>query len=234
VAVNTVWLILASVVIACPLICWVAYEVYRHSLAVTVLEQWAKRAGYRVVQRERRHYFRGPYAWMLGGHIVFRVILEDHDGLGSVAWIDCGNPALSDTTSEIEWDADLPRMQFTVRRLMRRVGVAVAATLAVGFIWGIDALYHGPYATAFNRRCQRLADRAGLVGRPEGKVLQVLGAPTSVWRWWSMVNTQTRRPSPGAYLVTTYNYAPCPYTGFGMFQVHCTGGIVRNTEQLDD
>jgi len=125
-------------------------------------------------------------------------------------------------------------VQFTVRRLMMPVGVAVAATLVAGFIWGIDALCHGPYATAFNWRCQQLADRAGLVGRPEGEVVQVLGAPSSVWRWWSMVNMQTRRPAPGAYLVATYNYAPCPYVPSGKFQVHCTGGIVRNTEQLDD
>ena len=174
---NTRWLILALVMTACPLICCVAYEVYRHSLAVTVLEQWAKRAGYRVVRRERRNFFRGPYAWTLGGQIVFRVILEDHDGLGSVAWINCGNPAWSDTTPEVEWDADLPRVQFAVRRLMIPVGVAVAATLVAGFIWGIDALYHGPYTTAFNWRCQRLADRAGLVGSPESDVAKILGSP---------------------------------------------------------
>jgi hypothetical protein len=171
---------------------------------------------------------------MPGGHIVFRVILEDHDGLGSVAWIDCGNLAWSDATPDVEWDADLSRVQFTVRRLMIPVGVAVAATLAVGFIWGIDALYHGPYATALNRRCQRLADRAGLVGSPESDVTKILGEPTSVWRYWSAVSMETRQPSPGADLITTHNYAPCPYVACGLFQVHCTGGIVRNTEQLDD
>jgi hypothetical protein len=179
---------------------------------------------------------------MLGGHIVFRVILEDHDGLGSVAWIDCGNPAWSDTTPEVEWDADVPRVQFTVRRLMKPVGVAIAATLMVVFLWVIDALYHGPYATVFNQRCQRLADRARLVGRSEREVVKILGAPTSVWRWQSPAEIRPRLPWPGPYsvptygdyTVTTYNYAPCPYTGFGLFQVHCTGGIVRDTEQLDD
>jgi hypothetical protein len=179
---------------------------------------------------------------MPAGHIVFRVILEDHDGPGSVAWIDCGNPAWSDPTPEVEWDADLPGVPFTVRRLMIPGGVAVAATLVVGFIWGIDALYHGPYATAFNRRCQRRADRAGLVGRSERAVVKVLGAPTSVWRWQSPVELRPRLPLPGPssvptygdYTVTTYNYAACPYVPYGMFQVHCTGGIVRDTEQLDD
>jgi hypothetical protein len=136
----------------------------------------------------------------------------------------------------------MPRARFTVRRMMLRVGVAVAVMLVVGFIWGIDACYHGPYATAYNWRCQRLADRAGLVGRSEREVVKVLGAPTSVWRWQSPVEITPRLPWPGPssvptygdYTVTTYNYAPCPYTGFGMFQVHCTGGIVRDTERLDD
>jgi hypothetical protein len=224
------------VVIACPLISWAAYEVYRHGRAVNVLEQWAKRADYRLAGRERRNLFRGPYSWTLGGHIVFRVILEDHDGLGSVAWIDCGNPAWSDTTPEVEWDADLPRVPFAVavRSLMIPVGAAATATFVFGFLWVIDALYHGPYSAAFNRRCQRVADRAGLLGSPEGNVTRTLGEPTSVWRYWSAVCMETGRPSPGAYLITTYNYAPCPFAPFGKFQVHCAGGIVRNTEQLDD
>jgi hypothetical protein len=104
-AVKAVLLIFASVMIACPLISCAAYEVYCHSLAAAVVEQWAKREGYRVVRRVRRLFFRGPFAWtMPSSHIIFRVTLEDQDGLRSVAWIDCGNLYWGDTAPpEVQW-----------------------------------------------------------------------------------------------------------------------------------
>jgi hypothetical protein len=128
----------------------------------------------------------------------------------------------------------MPRMRFTVRRLMAVVAVvAVIMGVLVPILKGIDAANHGPYATAFNQRCQKLADRAGLVGSPESDVVQVLGEPTSVWRYWSVRNL-TGSPAAGAYLITTYNYAPCSFVPLGIFQVHCIGGAVKSIEQLDD
>src|SRR5215472_8600169 len=127
-----------------------------------------------------------------------------------------------------------PRVRFTVRRLMAVVAVvAVIMAVLVPVLKAIDAMTHGPYARAFNQRCQGLADRAGLVGSPKTDVVKVLGEPTSVWRYWSGMD-QTGRPAAGAYIITTYNYAPCPFVPFGKFQVHCDGGIVKATEQLDD
>jgi hypothetical protein len=129
----------------------------------------------------------------------------------------------------------LPRVRFTVRQMMVAVAVvAMIMAVLVRVLTAIDAMSHGPYAKAFNHRSQRLADRAGLVGRPESDLTKILGEPTSVWRYWSAVSMKTRQPSPGAYLVTTYNYAPCSYVPFGMFQVHCADGMVQSTEQLDD
>ncbi len=126
-------------------------------------------------------------------------------------------------------------MRFTVRRLMAVVAiVALIMGVLVPVLKAIDATYHGPYACAFNQRCQALANRAGLVGSPESDVVKVLGAPTSVWKYRSLVHSITRRPVAGAYLITTYNYAPCSFVPCGIFQVHCDGGIVRATEQLDD
>jgi hypothetical protein len=128
-----------------------------------------------------------------------------------------------------------PRVRFTVRRLMAVVAiVAVIMGILAPVLTAIDAIAHGPYATAFNQRCQGLANRAGLVGRPESDVVKVLGEPTSVWRYWSSVDSTTRRPVAGAYLITTYNYAPCAFVPCGLFQVHCDGGFVKATEQLDD
>jgi hypothetical protein len=128
----------------------------------------------------------------------------------------------------------MSRMRFTVRRLMAVVAVvAVIMGVLVPLLNAIDAVNHGPYATAFNQRCQELADRTGLVGSPESDVIKLLGKPTSVWRYWS-VEDLTGRPAAGAYLITTYNYAPCSFVPCGIFQVHCIGGAVKSTEQLDD
>jgi hypothetical protein len=79
----------------------------------------------------------------------------------------------------------LSRVRFKVRRMMVAMAVTAAACLLTGALWGIDALARGPHATAFNRRCQRLAHRARLVGRPEAEVVKVLASPREVWRYWS-------------------------------------------------
>jgi len=86
---------------------------------------------------------------------------------------------------------------------------------------GCDALAHGPYATWYNRRCQRIADEAGLVGRPEEVITPLLGRPTSFYG------------RPGA-VRCTYNYAPFHLVPTAKFQVHCENGIVTAVEQFDD
>jgi hypothetical protein len=53
--------------------------------------------------------------------------VEDKDGLGRVAWIDCGNPAGSGTIPEVEWDADLPGIW--IPHLMALLALAVTAVL---------------------------------------------------------------------------------------------------------
>ena len=80
----------------------------------------------------------------------------------------------------------------------------------------LDAASHGPYSTWFNKRCQRLADKAGLVGRPEADVTKIMGPPTYT------------------YLNTTYNYAPIWWLPTAKFQVHCEDGVVISVEQFDD
>jgi hypothetical protein len=50
--------------------------------------------------------------------------------------------------------------------------VAVIMGVVVPVLEAIDAMAHGPYATAFNQRCQALANRAGLVGSPRAMWLR--------------------------------------------------------------
>jgi hypothetical protein len=128
----------------------------------------------------------------------------------------------------------MPRMRLEVRRLMGVVAVVAAIMgILVPLLKAIDAASHGPYTMALNQRCQDLADRAGLAGSPESDVVKVLGEPTSVWRYWSGTDL-TGHPAAGAYSITTYNYGLSSLVACGLFQVHCVGGVVKSTEQLDD
>ena len=128
----------------------------------------------------------------------------------------------------------LPGVQFSVRRMMAVVAVvAVIMSVLVSLLKAVDAANHGPYTISFNQHCQELADRAGLVGGPESNVRKVLGKPTSVWRYWNRWYPDGHLPAR-AYLITIYNYAPCSFLPCGVFQVHCVGGVVESTEQLDD
>ncbi len=114
--------------------------------------------------------------------------------------------------------------RWTIRRLM--IAIAVVA-----FLFGVirpiylvfDAVGHGPYTRAFNRRCQQMADDAHLIGRPEADVIAVLGEPTSTYEYGDWDDVPLR----------TFNYAPS-LIFLGKFQVHCRKGVVRNLEQMDD
>ena len=92
----------------------------------------------------------------------------------------------------------------------------VLGAILIFVVPAMDALGHGPYSSWYNRRCQRIADEARLVGKPEADVVKVLGPPTFT------------------YLQRTYNYAPIPWFPTAKFQVHCQDGVVIGTEQFDD
>jgi hypothetical protein len=115
----------------------------------------------------------------------------------------------------------LPHVRITIRRM-----AIVAVTMAIGLpvLTAIDAGTHGPYATWFNRDCQRRADEVGLIGRPEKDVVLVLGPPSYTYEYEGSGGRWTR----------TYNYTPCRLFPTAKFQVHCQGGIVIRVEQFDD
>src|SRR5947209_2272714 len=88
------------------------------------------------------------------------------------------------------------------RLTLRKLILAVALiALLLGVVWpayrAFDAFHHGPFTRAYNRECQRLADDAHLIGKPESEVLVVLGPPTSIWDY----------DQPGGR-TRTFNYQP--------------------------
>lgn len=112
-------------------------------------------------------------------------------------------------------------MRLKIKLRTQLVVVAVLAAFMSLVFPIFDALSHGPYATWYNRDCQRRADAAGLVGRPERDIVPILGPPTYHYPG----DNDSRR---------TYNYAPWPSFPTAKFQVHCRDGIVTAVEQFDD
>jgi hypothetical protein len=106
------------------------------------------------------------------------------------------------------------RVRFTTWRMV----IAITTLAGLGML-GLtipvfDAAFHGPYSTWYNHHCQRLADQAHLVGRPECEVIKVLGLATHTYEYPEVY------PDIGKW-TRTYNYAPCPWTPTAKFQVHC-------------
>ncbi len=96
-----------------------------------------------------------------------------------------------------------------------------------------DALDRGPMTTEFNHRMRDRSLGAHLVGSPQDRVHLVLGEPDSVRQYWDVIGANGV-PPPGARFVTTFEYFPFGTVPFSVFQVHCTGGVVRGLEMFDD
>ncbi len=118
----------------------------------------------------------------------------------------------------------IPRVRFTVRRMM----VFVAIVAAILFIlrpayFYIDATFNGPYTKAYNRDHESLAAAARLVGKTEADAIRVLGEPVGIYEY--------DQPEGRT---TTLAYSPSWFDGSGTFQVHCRGGIVKSAASQHD
>jgi hypothetical protein len=71
-----------------------------------VLERWAEQNGYRIVDAEYRHFFKGPFFWTSSkGQTVYRVTVEMKGGVRS-GWVRCGSWwfGLMSDKAEVRWD----------------------------------------------------------------------------------------------------------------------------------
>jgi hypothetical protein len=81
--------------------------VFHYSRGSSLLEEWAARNGYRVVSRENRLFFKGPFFWTTSkGQEVYYVTLEDEKGDRRNAWVRCGGWVLGMLSNNVEvrWD----------------------------------------------------------------------------------------------------------------------------------
>jgi len=57
-----------------------------------MLAHWAESNDYRLINQERRYFFKGPYFWSCGrGQEVYRVEIEDKAGQERSGWVRCGH-----------------------------------------------------------------------------------------------------------------------------------------------
>jgi hypothetical protein len=73
----------------------------------SLLQLWAEINGYRIVRKEYRTFFRGPFFWSSSkGQTVYYVVVEDSAGERRSGYVRCGGwwlGLLSDRV-EVRWD----------------------------------------------------------------------------------------------------------------------------------
>jgi hypothetical protein len=88
-----------------------------------VLERWAERNGYRIIDTDYRKFFRGPFFWTTSrGQTVYRVTV-DVKGAVQRGWVRCGSRRLGLFSNQVEvrWDE-------TLAVAVRRDGTSAQAT----------------------------------------------------------------------------------------------------------
>jgi hypothetical protein len=91
--------------------CFVTFAVlaigWHYSRAASLLQRWAEQHDYRIIHKEYRYLFRGPYFWTTSkGQVVYRITIEDPEGTVASGWARCGGwflGLLSDRV-EVRWD----------------------------------------------------------------------------------------------------------------------------------
>ena len=73
----------------------------------SMLKQWAGESGFRLINAERRRLLRGPFFFRSNkGQTVYRVTVEDGNGLTRSGWVRCGGWILGLFTYHVDaiWD----------------------------------------------------------------------------------------------------------------------------------
>jgi hypothetical protein len=72
-----------------------------------LLDRWAERNGYRIIDSEYRKFFRGPFFWSTSkDQTVYRVTVELEKGRMLTGWVRCGSRFLGLLSDKVEvrWD----------------------------------------------------------------------------------------------------------------------------------
>jgi hypothetical protein len=81
--------------------------IWHYTRAASILEKWAYNHRLRILRREYRYFFRGPFTWFTGkSQVVYYVTVENRNGEVRTAWVRCGGYFLglwSDHV-DVEWE----------------------------------------------------------------------------------------------------------------------------------
>lgn len=90
---------------------------YYYFAVPAALDRWAAEAGLRIVRKERRTFFKGPFFWTSSkSQIVYRVLFEGAKGELRPAWVRIGGYWwMSTERIDVRWDPppESPREQST-------------------------------------------------------------------------------------------------------------------------
>ena len=95
------WLLVVFVLVA-----FVAGLIWHSIRSRALLDRWAERNGYRIIDADYRNFFRGPFFWTTAkGQTVYRVTVEVKGGLRR-GWVRCGGRRLGlfSDQAEVRWD----------------------------------------------------------------------------------------------------------------------------------
>jgi len=81
--------------------------VWTRDRSLTILNDWARENGFRILSSERRYLRRGPFWWRTGkGQEVFYVTVEEETGEIRSGYVRCGSyfAGLLSSRADVEWD----------------------------------------------------------------------------------------------------------------------------------
>jgi hypothetical protein len=96
---------LISIVLVAAFLIMITRWHYRRSAAI--LQKWADDNGYQIVEKELRHFFKGPFFFTASKHqTVYRVTVCDEAGQERSGWVVCGGWWLGMWTdhAKVRWD----------------------------------------------------------------------------------------------------------------------------------
>jgi hypothetical protein len=77
----------------------------------SLLEKWAAKNGFQIVQSKLRWLAKGPYSFRSSRtQTVYRIRVRESQGRERAGWVRCGGPILGLLTGDVEvtWDAKVP------------------------------------------------------------------------------------------------------------------------------
>jgi len=90
----------------------IAIFFWHYGRSSAILQKWADDNGYEILEKELRHFFKGPFFFTASkNQTVYRVTVRDKAGLERSGWVVCGGwwlGMLSDHV-KVRWD-EVPQL----------------------------------------------------------------------------------------------------------------------------